>query len=346
MNKKNAQPHSGTGAVTNNTLCFVAGNSGGHIIPCITLAKRAVHEDPSTRIVLFTTARELDARIVQNESIVDRHIALKLPPFPGKKFWFYPLFTLQLIRATLHARRILIQEDPRKVVSTGSHISLPVCLATWWLSIPLELYELNVQPGKALRACAPFATKINTCFSQTHKHLPAQNCALTPYPVREVYTTAPAREDARRELRFLPDVHTIFILGGSQGSVFLNNAVKKWLASCDDPTQYQIIHQTGSHDPTDWDVIYKTYGIRAHVFTYADNLALFYAAADTIVCRAGAGSLFEALHFKKPCIVIPLEHGAAGHQIKNAHAMAQEYPELFHVIREEKIKTHGFTPQW
>jgi UDP-N-acetylglucosamine--N-acetylmuramyl-(pentapeptide) pyrophosphoryl-undecaprenol N-acetylglucosamine transferase len=137
-----------------------------------------------------------------------------------------------------------------------------------------------------------------------------------------------------------PSKKTIFINGGSQGSVIINNCVKNWLNL--NPHLYsliQIIHQTGTADPTNWQSLYNDLEIPAHVFSYKDDLSLCYAAADVVICRAGAGTLFESLFFKKPCIIIPLEASSTSHQKDNARAISRKYPELMTMATEHEIKS-------
>ena len=74
------------------------------------------------------------------------------------------------------------------------------------------------------------------------------------------------------------------------------------------------------------------------MFAYKEDLAPCYAAADIIICRAGAGSLFETLFFGKPCLTIPLETSSTAHQKDNARALSKQYPELITMLTEQEIK--------
>ena len=100
----------------------------------------------------------------------------------------------------------------------------------------------------------------------------------------------------------------------------------------------QIIHQTGSIDNTDWKQLYASKNITAHVFSYHPDLALMYSAADLIICRAGAGTLFEIKFFGKPCIIIPLMTNTTTHQVDNACAMVEEYPEQFYMLAQSDVE--------
>ena len=136
-----------------------------------------------------------------------------------------------------------------------------------------------------------------------------------------------------------PQKKTIFINGGSQGSLFINRTIKEWInLNTHTHALIQIIHQTGARDVAGWKEFYQQHDIPAIVFDYKDDMTAYYQAADVIVCRAGAGSLFEALFFEKPCLVIPLDIKSTSHQKYNAYAMKQAHPELFAVLTENEMK--------
>jgi UDP-N-acetylglucosamine--N-acetylmuramyl-(pentapeptide) pyrophosphoryl-undecaprenol N-acetylglucosamine transferase len=133
---------------------------------------------------------------------------------------------------------------------------------------------------------------------------------------------------------FSPERKTIFVLGGSQGSLLLNETIKKFVEH-EPHGNYQIIHQTGAFQENSWRQFYMSHTIPAFTFGYDEHVHEYYAFADVILCRAGAGTLFEIAFFKKPCIVIPLVASTTDHQIYNARAMVEQYPELFTVVEQE-----------
>jgi UDP-N-acetylglucosamine--N-acetylmuramyl-(pentapeptide) pyrophosphoryl-undecaprenol N-acetylglucosamine transferase len=120
-------------------------------------------------------------------------------------------------------------------------------------------------------------------------------------------------------------------MGGSLGSLQLNALAKDIVQICG--PNIQIIHQTGDTDTYDWQAWYDSQGIQSRVFTFDDNIIPYIMAADLVICRAGAGSLFELIYFEKPCIIVPLEGAADDHQVANAYAMQKRYPQLCTVVR-------------
>lgn len=319
------------------TICFVAGRSGGHIIPALTLAQNLKDTDKNIKTIFFSTNSTIDKKILKHNKTVDIHIELSLKNVPYKKIFRYPIFFANISYAILKSFFILARQRPEKVICMGGYISLPICITAFTLRIPVELYELNAVPGKAIKFLSPFARTIHTCFKKAILYLPAKKCQISAYPVR--YKNNQQIEKAYNRYNLSSNLHTILILGGSQGSVSINNIIKQFVTqSADFKEKIQIIHQTGTNDTTNWQQFYENNNIKALSFTFKNDLQELYHMADTVICRSGAGTLFETIFFKKKCITIPLETDTTSHQVDNAQAMQQMYPELVTMIQEKDLR--------
>lgn len=314
-----------------SSICYAAGNSGGHIIPCLTLAARLKQEQPQISVIFFSSNSSIDLAILESRTLIDQHVPLSLSQ---KRSWYrMPLLCIHLLWATLKSFYLLMQHKPSRIISTGGIVAAPVSIAGWLLRIPIDLYELNAVPGKAIKALAPLASKIYVCFSSTKKYFPKKNGLLTQYPVRFDQKIIPSALPDQ----FSPDRLTIFVQGGSQGSQYINSKIKELIETYPEiRTTIQLIHQTGSDTSVDWNAFYEEHKIPAQVFAYDHDVAPYYQHADLIICRSGAGALFEALFFQTPCITIPLETKQNTHQLDNARAIAAEHPELFTMIRQDE----------
>lgn len=201
------------------------------------------------------------------------------------------------------------------------------------------MYELNATPGNAIVALASFADHINCCFEGLDRYLPPTKVVHADYPIRynsSQITTNP--EDARTALNLDPHKPTITILGGSQGSHFINTIMAKIISSDHNYWQgIQVIHQTGHNQVSAVQEMYTEHNIAAYVFDYSPNLSAMYAAADIIIARAGAGSIFEAKAFKKRCILIPLETHSTDHQLLNAQSITDQYKQLFSFFKQGEL---------
>ena len=65
-------------------------------------------------------------------------------------------------------------------------------------------------------------------------------------------------------------------------------------------------------------------------------MGILYAAADAVVSRAGAGTVFEILALKKPALFIPLEGQTRGDQAENAAYFQKKG--LCRILRQAEIE--------
>lgn len=320
-----------------NVICAVAGGSGGHIIPGIVTMQSL--KDSDTEILFFITDTALDRDITSSYNSEFTYCYLSLEPAPGKRFWRYPFFFYRLMQATIESFKILRTKKPESVMAMGGLISVPVCLAAWMLNIRVVLFELNAIPGKAVQWLAPFADTIFVCFEEAGAYFKKKSVAVVPYPHRF------NKKSLSVNLQLDPAKKTILVLGGSQGSYGINHLLRRFVEELSDDAQhFTILHQTGSYpyeqeSPSIWfDRFYKKHAIDARVFDFSADLQTHYHAADVIVCRAGAGTLFEIEHFNKQALLVPLEYAAQGHQVDNAFAMIKRRSDLFTLIRQHQAQ--------
>ncbi len=320
------------------TYCYVAAKSAGHILPALALAKQTKHLDPQSNILFISTNTALDQKLLNNNKNINEHVPFTLTNIPYRKPWRLPIFGWQLLASFCISFTLLRRTRPESIISTGGLIALPVCLAGWWLGIPIDLYELNAEPGSAIHWLSKLATHVHYCFDETAGALPQAKRKKTEYPLYISLNTASKSYD---ELNFDDTKKTIFMLGGSQGSEVLNKALKDTLSKNKNLAKsVNIIHQIGNRDDhlDSWRSWYKEHHIPAYVFSYEPTCVPYYKLADIVICRAGAGTLFELEALQKQYITIPLETKSTQHQVTNAVAMERKYPELVKVIRQKDIE--------
>lgn len=322
-------------------ICFVAAKSGGHIIPCLTLAAQYKTSHPTIKIMFISARNKLDHQLTHNHPAIDKNLYIKLNNVPYKKFYKLPIFFSQLCWATLKTFFAFLDNRPEKIVSTGGYIAIPIIIVGFLFRIPIELWELNVIPGKAIKLLSLFATKINICFQETILYLPQKKCVTASYPISYAENDKHLQKHCIEKLNLEKDRKTIFILGGSQGSHELNESIKNLLKNNIELTKkIQIIHQTGSDNPKIIKKWYQTYNIPSYVFAYQNNLSLMYNAADFIISRAGAGALAEIKFFEKKALIIPLKTKHTDHQVYNARALTKQFPNRFmtlEILNQENL---------
>lgn len=247
-------------------------------------------------------------------------------------------------RTIINCYTILKKERVDRVITTGGFIAIPVSIAAFFARVPIDLYELNAIPGTAASYVAYVATHIYVCFAKALSYFPAKKSQLRPYPIQFNKNHAVSKEACYKKLGFNPCKKTILILGGSQGSLFINKIIKSLIATHAIPAStIQLIHQTGHLENDDLTTFYNEHNIPALVFAYNHNLQELYSVADVVLCRAGAGTLFESIFFDIPIITIPLETATTHHQLDNAYDFAQQHPQRVTVIRQSVLE-HSILP--
>ena len=97
-------------------------------------------------------------------------------------------------------------------------------------------------PGLANKLSLSAATKVCCNFPETLNYLPTGKAVLTGSPIRQELLTGD-KYKAREFLKFTEDKPVIMIVGGSLGSVAVNDAVRAILPEL--LKTYQVIHLCG-----------------------------------------------------------------------------------------------------
>jgi UDP-N-acetylglucosamine--N-acetylmuramyl-(pentapeptide) pyrophosphoryl-undecaprenol N-acetylglucosamine transferase len=223
---------------------------------------------------------------------------------------------LKVVLGTIQAFFVLLRLRPQIVFSKGGFVSVPVALAAKILGIPVVTHESDVTPGLANRIIEKFATKILYSFPETSRHVPAEISKLVGSPVREELL-AGTKEKGLRFCGFpLDGPPVLLVMGGSQGAVRINEALLADLPHL--VKSWRVIHLAGRGKLLD----FKHANYRAFEFVKSEMPDVL-AAADVVVSRAGANSIFEILALRKPLLLIPLKSGSRGDQLDNAESFAR-----------------------
>lgn len=305
----------------------------------MTIAQRYCNDNLDSNILFFSTPLALDKKIINQSGIVSYH---QIVPFYYKpnSFIEYVRCAIYAIISFCTAIKDLVVHQPDRLITTGGICSIPVVFAAFCLSIPVDMYVLDAVPGKALIALEPFASHIYCCFDSAKNYFTKDSVSSVSYPVR--YSDdqlCMTKEKAYNKLCLDVSKKTILILGGSQGSVFLNDIILQWITDNPDySSTINIIHQYGNDTRYDFKKWYERHQVNAISFDYASDLSFYYAAADLVIARAGAGTIFELHAFSKKTILIPLCADSTAHQIDNAQSIVQMYPNIFTCLLQKDIE--------
>lgn len=214
------------------------------------------------------------------------------------------------------AYAILGQLQPQLVFSKGGFVTVPVVVAAWWRGIPVVIHESDYSPGLANKLAVPFAKEVWVTFPETRQYIP--RAKVVGLPIRSDLLMG----DRQRGLdfcRFDSGKPVLLVMGGSSGAQRINQVIWQGLPSLTD--RYQVIHLCGKGNTKPELENVPHYRQFAYLTTELKDCL---AAADLVVSRAGANSLFELLALQKPHLLIPLSTKASrGDQILNAQSFAQ-----------------------
>ncbi|MCR5798196.1 MAG: undecaprenyldiphospho-muramoylpentapeptide beta-N-acetylglucosaminyltransferase [Eubacterium sp.] len=238
--------------------------------------------------------------------------------------------TGRVLKGYSEAKKIIKEINPAVIFSKGGFVTVPVCLAAKKYKVPCVLHESDISPGLANKICIPSATAICANFPETIQHLPESKANLTGSPIRKELFEG----DKSKGLEFCgftDDKPVLLVIGGSLGSVSVNNAIRNSLDKLLE--KYQIIHLCGK-EKLDTE-LEGTKGYRQFEYIQKELCDLL-KAADIVVSRAGANAICELLALHKPNVLIPLPlKSSRGDQILNAESFEKQG--FSKVVREEEL---------
>ena len=216
-------------------------------------------------------------------------------------------------------RRILKDFRPDVIVGTGGYASFPALKMGAKLGIPTCVHESNAVPGLTTKLVARTASRIMVSFDASRQHYPdPEKVLLTGTPVREEFLYA-KRQQARQALG-LGDEPLIVSCWGSLGAREMNKKIAQFMrCECEDGTPFHHIHATGSFGWRWMPDYVKEQGVdlAAHpaldMREYIYDMPQVLAAADLIICRAGAATIAEVCA-STPCIMVPSPNVTGNHQ--------------------------------
>ena len=309
-------------------ILVAGGGTAGHVFPAIAVATELTRQADVEPVFVGVPDR-LEARLVPRAGFRIHEIAaVSVPRRPSPRLLTVP-FAVR--RSVAECERILRDEQAAAVVTFGGYVSFPLDRAAKKLDLPLVIHEQNAVPGLTNRIASRWADRIAVTFPGSADRFPhPERCAVTGDPVREDLLALDRDADrvsARERFGLDPDVPTLLVFGGSQGARSLNRAVidahARWNVE-----SLQVLHAAGRtlHDEAveAWEPVRAARpGIHVEVVDFIDDMAQAYAAADVVVCRAGATSIAELTVLGLPAILVPYPHATGDHQTLNARALEQ-----------------------
>lgn len=309
------------------------GGTGGHIYPAIAIANalKAKYPDAEFLFVGANDKMEMEKVPAAGYAIkglwisgIQRKLTLKNLAFPFK-----------LISSVWKAFDIVRKFKPTIAIGTGGFASGPTLYAASKKGIPTLIQEQNSFPGITNKLLSKKAQKVCVAYDNLERFFPKDKIIKTGNPVRQdLIHTETKRNEALSFFNLNKNQKALLVLGGSLGARRVNQLIEEHLAFFQ-KLGVQVIWQCGKLYIEE----YKRYNELAHVqvFEFLKEMDLAYAAADSIISRAGASSVSELCIVGKPVIFIPSPNVAEDHQTKNAQSIVNENAAL--MIPETQLNT-------
>lgn len=306
---------------------FAAGGTAGHINPALAVAAGLKERFPEAEILFIGTKDHLEAKLVPAAGFAFKTIEIagfqrKLTLTNIKK---NVSTAIKVIKASGAAKKILTDFKPDVAIGFGGYVSGPVLRQAAKLGIKTAIHEQNAFPGVANKALAKYVDRVMITVADAEKLIKAKNgCIVTGLPVRGEVVRA-QKAQARKELG-LDSRPLILSFGGSLGARKVNEAMIEVIAKRHGAKDCYFIHAMGQYGLWMKDRLSER-GVNLekepHVMVreYIDDMARCLAAADLVICRAGASTLSELEVQGKPSILIPSPNVAENHQYHNAMAL-------------------------
>ncbi|OGV28595.1 MAG: undecaprenyldiphospho-muramoylpentapeptide beta-N-acetylglucosaminyltransferase [Legionellales bacterium RIFCSPHIGHO2_12_FULL_35_11] len=312
-----------------NSIVLTGGGTAGHVTPNIALID--ILKENDWQISYIGSKDGVEKSMIEGKKIP--YYAVRSGKLRRYFSWQNLIDPFNLLIGIFQATTLLRKIKPQIIFSKGGFVSLPVVVAGYLNKIPVVIHESDMSPGLANKLSFPFAKKICTNFSVTKQHIKDKSkVAVVGSPIREELFSG-VKENGLAIAGFNANKPCLLVMGGGQGSVTINNAVRGSLeAIC---SKYQIIHLCGKGKLDESLIGHDSY----FQLEYADReIADLFAASDLIISRSGANTLCEILALHKPHVFIPLSGRVSrGDQIQNAKHFASEGISI--VLDEENLNS-------
>ena len=307
-------------------IILTGGGTAGHVTPNIALLPRL--KELGYDIHYIGSYTGIEKELIEQFGIPYHGIS------SGKlrRYFDWKNFTdpFRVLKGFQEANKLIKVLDPDVIFSKGGFVSVPVVMAGKRNHVPTIIHESDMTPGLANKLSIPSASKVCCNFPETMQHLPEGKAVLSGSPIRQELLQGDA-EAAKKLCGFTEDKPVILIVGGSLGSVIVNDAVRAILPEL--LKEFQVVHLCGKGKLDE-----SLVGTPGYVqFEYIQQeLKDIFALTDLVISRAGANAICELLALHKPNLLIPLSANASrGDQILNARSFERQGFSL--VLEEEEL---------
>ena len=293
-------------------IAIVAGGTGGHIYPAITLAERLKKD--GNEIVFFGSNDRMEKNVIPETGF--KFIGMDIKSTAGGLVGKAKSL-VSLVDGYFKSRKLLKGFD--MAIGFGNYISYPVILAASHMGLKTVIHEQNSFAGKANRALDKVVDLVIGSYDENLKQFKNPKTLILGNPQSGKALNVEKNPEVIREFGLDPDKKTIIIFMGSLGSKSVNEKLIEFFDKCDG--SYQIIYAAGKlHYENALSRVNKDY---IKVVERVDGVKLM-KNCDLLVCRAGATTLCEISAIGTPSIIIPSPYVPNNHQFFNGKALTDK----------------------
>jgi len=332
-----------TASALSTFAVITGGGTSGHVVPAIAIAELLIDQGYSPSQIHYVGS----TRGVESAMIPDLGIGYSLLTVDGlqrglslRKIRRNITMVSTLLKANRQAKGLLMSLRPQVVVSVGGYASIPACRAARALQIPVVTCSYDRRPGLATKVQSRYA--FASAVAYEGGSLP--RAIVTGAPVRRalrVAQLAELRDAARAQLGIGSGDRVVLVMGGSLGSAVLNAATEHLVKHLHGSQHTCVVHIAGErymHQIALPVRVTHDNGNLAYLrLAYSADMVSMYAAADVVVCRAGASTIAEIATVGVCSVLIPWKDAAENHQLVNARWLTDHDAAL---LMEESTMTH------
>jgi UDP-N-acetylglucosamine--N-acetylmuramyl-(pentapeptide) pyrophosphoryl-undecaprenol N-acetylglucosamine transferase len=310
-------------------VLFVCGGTAGHIYPAVSVADRLRERFPEGQFLFVGVEGAMETRLVPREgyeietlkvSGLRRSVKPKDLVHNVKTVWHSQT-------ARLKAKRILRRFQPDVVLGTGGYVCYPVIRAAHSLGIPTLIHESNALPGLTTRMLERYTDRVLVGFEESREHYKQpEKIIVTGTPVRRGFTTL-SKGEARRALGYTDTRPLLLSFWGSLGASKMNELTAGLMARNEAEGCFRQVHASGGGEKEEARMrgLLADRGVKTLVYTdlrpFIYDMPTLMAAADLVLCRAGASTVAELCATGTPCLLVPSPNVTNNHQEKNARVL-------------------------
>ena len=312
-------------------ILFTCGGTAGHVNPAVALAQMFQERNPGCEVLFVGADGGMETRLVPKEGYEIQTVTITnfrrsmAPAAIGHNV----KTLLNMNKSKKQANAILDSFQPDLVVGTGGYASFPVVSAAAKRGIPTAVHESNAVPGLTTKALSKVVDRVMVGFEESRAHYDhPEKVVVTGTPVRGDFFRC-TRQEARARLGFDDERPLLLSYWGSLGAEVMNQKMVDFIAKeCYEGAPWRHIHGAGRDYPWMREELLRR-GLKlgdngVEVREYIYDMPLVMAAADLVLCRAGASTISEITAIAKPSVLVPSPNVTANHQEKNARVLADQ----------------------